>query len=190
MDFPGCLHAFNLFVRVSSVIIRPITMIFSLSKYLIGDWEWYCQRWNHSVSTAVVFLPGDVNEFPSITGQVQFNCSRTNVGLVLITFTTDSTISCSVIMKARVLTRKENKLKLFFHYREYNRPPWLLGWQSRVRISSTWWNFLGHKRQPWSYTQGFWTAMYVTQYHYKTVPQNSYFAGLMIVLLRLGWMFK
>ena len=25
--------------------------------------------------------------------------------------------------------------------------------------------------------------MYVTQYHYKTVPQNSYFAGLMIVLI-------
>lgn len=82
--------------------------------------------------------------------------------------------------KAWVLTKKENKLKPVFHNREYNWPPWLVGWQSRIRIPSTWWNFLEHKRQPWSYTQGFWTAMYVTQYHYETVSQNSY-------LTLLGW---
>ena len=133
-------------------------------------------RLDHS-SLSLGACVGMWTSFPP-TRQVQFNCSQTNVSLVLITFTTDSTIS--FLEKAWVLTKTENKLKPVFHNREYNWPPWLVGWQSRIRIPSTWWNFLEHKRQPWSYTQGFWTAMYVTQYHYETVSQNSY-------LTLLGW---
>ena len=164
-----CLRPFKIFFRVCSVIIRQITMICSLISY------WRLRVILPALKSlsldhcSLSLGRGMWTSFPPAR-QVQFNCSQTNVGLVLITFTTDSsTISCSVIVKTRVLTRTENKLKLI-HYREYYRPPWLLGWQSRVRIPSTWWNFLEHKRQPWSYTQGFWTAMYVTQYHYKTVP--------------------
>lgn len=51
--------------------------------------------------------------------QVQFKFSQTNVGLALITFTIDSTISGFVIEK--------QSETLIFHNREYNRPPRLLG---------------------------------------------------------------